>query len=70
MINTIEQRPTPPKEWLTYLAKGDDEHNRQFAKVISLPDTAPKWKEWLQSQYDEWQEKYNPQPETQEQEEV
>jgi len=57
-----EQRPTPPKEWLTRLLTAD-EKDREFAKVLSLPDDAKFWDEWTQEQWQEWQDEYNPQPE-------
>ena len=57
-----EQRPTQPKEWLTRLLTAD-EKDREFAKVLSLPDNAEFWDEWTQEQWQEWQDEYNPQPE-------
>ena len=62
MLQTKQQRPTPPNEWLTRLIT-EDEHDREFAKVISMPEEAPLWDEWTQKQWQEWQDEYNPQPE-------
>lgn len=56
-----QQVPTPPNAWLTRLLT-QDEKDREFAKVLSLPDGATPWDECTQEFYDDWQEEYNPQP--------
>lgn len=56
-----QQRPTPPNEWLTRLLT-QDEHDREFAKVLSLPAGAAEWDNWTQEQWQKWQDKYNPKP--------
>lgn len=57
-----KQTPTPPNEWLTRLGT-TDEKDREFAKVLLLPQGAEQWDEWTDAQWREWQERYNPQPE-------
>lgn len=56
------QTPTPPNEWLTRLLT-ENEADREFAKVLSLPEGAKPWDECTQEFYDAWQEQYNTQPE-------
>lgn len=57
-----EQIPIPPKVWLTRLLTSD-EKDREFVKIITLPDGAPDWDEWTQEQWQAWQDEYNSQPE-------
>lgn len=65
MDNSREQKVTREENWLTYKEACVEEsvNTRQFAKIITHPDGEPDWEEWTAEQYDEWQEKYNPQPE-------
>lgn len=46
-----------------------DESKRGFSQLmyLGINDTPDNYTEWAQEQYDEWQEEYNPQPETKEQ---
>lgn len=57
-----QQRPTPPNEWLTRLLT-QDEKDREFVKMLFLPDAASLWDEWTQEQWQAWQDEHNPQPE-------
>lgn len=68
-FNTKEQRVSDPDNWLTYKPEELEESvtNRQFAKVISMPDDAPAWDEWTAEQYEAWKEIYDPQPEPEQQ---
>ena len=56
-----DQRVSNEDNWLTTLFT-DNEKERQFAKVVHLP-IGQVWDEWTAEQYNEWQDKYNPQPE-------
>ena len=60
-MNGYDQRVTQPDNWLTVLFT-QDEHDRQFVKVIHLPE-GQAWDEWTDAQYQEWKEKYQPEPE-------
>lgn len=67
-MKTKEQRPTPPNTWLTRLTT-TDEKDREFVKVISMPEDAPLWEECTDEQWQEWQDTYEPEepePEVQE----
>lgn len=68
-MKTKEQRPTPPNEWLTRLVT-PNEKDREFVKILSLPISEPLWDECTDDFYREWQDKYNPQPESNEEAEV
>ena len=63
-----DQRVSQPDNWLTALFTAD-EKDRQFVKVIHLPE-GQAWDEWTTAQYQEWQERYNPQPEETQEAEV
>lgn len=63
------QVPIPPNEWLTRLST-KNELERKFSKGLALPDDASLWEEWTQEQWQEWQDKYNPQPEPTEEAEL
>ena len=56
-----DQRPQDPNNWLTNL-EGEDETQRQFVKVIHLPE----WQAWYEvtdEYYKDWKEKYYPEQE-------
>ena len=53
-----DQRVTEPDNWLTALFT-DDEKDRQFVKVIHLPE-GQAWDEWTDAQYQAWKEQYEP----------
>lgn len=55
-----DQRPQDPNNWLTHLF-GEDEAQRQFVKVIHLPE-GQAWEEVTDEYYQEWKEKYQPEP--------
>lgn len=55
-----KQVPTSPNEWLTRLLT-KDEHDREFAKILFLPDGAEKWEECTQEFWQAWQDEYEPQ---------
>lgn len=57
-----DQRVTQPDNWLTALFT-EDEKDRQFVKVIHLPE-GQAWNEVTDEYYQEWKEKYQPEPET------
>lgn len=63
MMQTKELKVSNPSSYLTFLADGEDEKNRQFAKVITLCSSAPDWDEWTEEQYMEWEQEYRPQEE-------
>ena len=54
-----QQRPTPPNEWLTRLLT-HDEKDREFAKVLSLPDGATPWDECTNEEKEEWEREHRP----------
>lgn len=56
-----DQRPANPDNWLTALFT-EDEKDRQFVKVIHLPE-GQAWDEVTDEYYQEWKEKYQPEPE-------
>lgn len=59
----IEQKPREGYDWLTKL-DGEGEEMRLFAKTISYKEgVCHPWDDCTQAFYDEWQERYNPQPE-------
>lgn len=62
-----DQRPQDPNNWLTHLNEGEGEEQRQFVKVIHLPE-GQAWDEVTDEYYQEWKEKYQPEPETPENE--
>lgn len=57
-----DQRVSNPDNWLTHLF-GEDETQRQFVKVIHLL-IGQSWDEVSNEYYEEWKEKYQPEPET------
>lgn len=59
-----DQRPQDPNNWLTHLNEGESEEQRQFVKVIHLP-IGEAWDEVTDEYYQEWKEKYQPEPEQQ-----
>lgn len=62
MAKVIKQVPLDGYDWLTTLETAD-EKDRRFGKVVYRPEGTPEWDSWTQAQYEEWQERYNPQPE-------
>lgn len=60
-MNGYDQRVTQPENWLTKLFT-QDEHDRQFVKVVHLP-VGQAWDEWTDAQYQEWKEQYQPEDE-------
>lgn len=59
-----DQRVTNPDNWLTHLNEGESEEQRQFVKVIHLPE-GQAWDEVTDEYYQEWKEKYQPESEQQ-----
>lgn len=60
-IKGYDQRPQGPNNWLTHLNDGESEKQRQFVKVIHLPE-GQTWDEVTDEYYKEWSEKYRPEP--------
>lgn len=60
-----DQRPVNPDNWLTHLNERESEEQRQFVKVIHLPE-GQAWDEVTDGYYREWKEKYQPEPEQEE----
>ena len=56
-----DQRVTNPDNWLTHLNEGESEEQRQFVKVIHLPERQA-WDEVTDEYYQEWKERYQPEP--------
>ena len=56
-----DQRPQDPNNWLMHLNDGDSEEQRQFVKVIHLPEVQA-WDEVTDEYYKEWSEKYQQEP--------
>lgn len=60
-MNTIEQRPTPPNEWLY---KEYNENYREFFKGITLPEGSGLLPECTDAEKRKWEEDHpEPQPE-------
>ena len=62
-MKAIKQVPAEGYDWLTKLETAD-EKDRKFGKVVYRPESEPAWDDWTQAQYDEWQEQYSPEPES------
>lgn len=64
-----DQRPQNPNNWLTHLNDGENEEQRQFVKVIHLPE-GQSLAEVTDEAREQWEQEHQPEPQPVEPEEA